>query len=71
VSDPALLLPVDFLLTVPICVLLVLLFAIYILELLKLKTRIRALGICHSRAQRNDQDAVLSIWLLPTTASLV
>jgi hypothetical protein len=70
VSDLALLLPVDVLLTVPIGVLLVLLFAIYILELLQLKTRIRPLGICHSGAQRNDQDAVLNIWLLPTTASL-
>ena len=48
VSDPAFLLPVGFLLTVPIYVLVALLFAIYIPELFPTEIRLRASGICQS-----------------------
>jgi len=48
VSDPAFLLPVGFLLTVPIYVLVALLFAIYTPELFPTEIRLRASGICQS-----------------------
>lgn len=48
VSSPAFLLPVGFLLTVPIYVLVALLFAIYIPELFPTEVRLRASGICQS-----------------------
>jgi len=48
VSDPAFLLPIGFLLTVPIYVLVALLFAIYIPELFPTEIRLRASGICQS-----------------------
>ena len=48
VSDPTFLLPVGFLLTVPIYVLVALLFAIYIPELFPTEIRLRASGICQS-----------------------
>lgn len=48
VSNPALLLPVGFCLTVPIYVLVALLFAIYIPELFPTEVRLRGAGICQA-----------------------